>query len=351
MHKLQIRHTSKNKAPYGYQHYYFEGIRQYLSRSRLGSCKFSRTNFLSALALNRKTKAWLDKNIATIDEHVGVYFLKKEKKSAVFAIDPHDDKILRQPKVQPDVDIYFKSNFWDGEQYPANVKKIINGSPLVAQHELYLKSLRGVSKDIDIVHITRPWGSYEHNIRIFEHLSRAKGEKALHCIFHGQAPDLLAHFMSYYKDRLTKSNVIMSETVMPHDKLWQLCSRAKIVILRSGVALCIPWRMLDLLAMGACIVVDHSPFPQWPVPLRKNVNFFSLGLERSGHYEINTFGSREYLCAEGDNYEMIPSIINSILDNKAAMQEIRHNNMGYFDTHAAPVKVGEYIVQSLLQEH
>ncbi len=85
MQKLHMRHMSKNKAPYGYQSYYFEGVRQYLKPKQAGSCKFHQINFFSAFALNRKMKAWLEKNTAPIDEHVGVYLLKTGKAAVIFS--------------------------------------------------------------------------------------------------------------------------------------------------------------------------------------------------------------------------------------------------------------------------
>ncbi len=80
--------------------------------------------------------------------------------------------------------------------------------------------------------------------------------------------------------RLQKVGVSCTFDLMPAQDLWEQVAAARVVMLRAGKYLCIPWRMIDLLCLGACIVTDADFEPQWPVPLVEGEHYISGGIER-----------------------------------------------------------------------
>ena len=72
----------------------------------------------------------------------------------------------------------------------------------------------------------------------------------------------------HFLDRLAKAGAPATTTNITADELWSATSAARLAFLRPGRHLSVSWRMIDHLAMGACTVFDHPPYPEWPVPLR-----------------------------------------------------------------------------------
>jgi len=97
-----------------------------------------------------------------------------------------------------------------------------------------------------------------------------------------------------------------------------------------------PWRTIDLLCMGACIVLDGVPLPRWPVPLEPGVHYASCGIPRS-----------ESGVVDRAEYEKVGQTIRQLLDAPAEQERFRHNAVAYYDAHAAPECVARYVLETV----
>jgi hypothetical protein len=95
--------------------------------------------------------------------------------------------------------------------------------------------------------------------------------------------------------------------------------------------------MIDLLCMGACIVYEADPSPQWPEPLTPGEHFVSLGLTRPPNTD----------AAPDADYEAIPERLGAILADDALQGRLRAGARDYFDAHATPEKVTAYFLNAI----
>jgi hypothetical protein len=116
-----------------------------------------------------------------------------------------------------------------------------------------------------------------------------------------------------------------------------LTAGAKIVVLRAGKYLCIPWRMIDLLSMGSCIVSDSEFYPNWPVPLESETHYASFGIDRPA----------DTAPASSEEYAKVADTIMGLVNDEHEHNRLRQNSAAYFDSHAAPKKIGDYILSQL----
>ncbi len=93
-----------------------------------------------------------------------------------------------------------------------------------------------------------------------------------------------------------------------------------------------------MLAIGAAVVLDAKPFSSWPVPLEEGRNFLSLGLRITSD------------CgpAPSEDYEKIAGKMEAFLKDESALAAIRENNARYFDGHAHPMKVADYVLETII---
>jgi hypothetical protein len=98
--------------------------------------------------------------------------------------------------------------------------------------------------------------------------------------------------------------------------------------------------MVDMLAMGSCIVLDQAPFPAWPVPLLDGMNFLSLGLRITD----------DCRPAPKEDYARIVSQMEKFLNDPTILQKIGENNARYFEEYAHPFKVAQYVLEKI-KEH
>jgi hypothetical protein len=228
-----------------------------------------------------------------------------------FAIDSHDSRFIQSPEILNLSDIYFKSNFGRDIKYPDKVKPIVNGNGLLHPKDIeFLKTLRNSEKKFDFTFISRIWGGREHNIRLFEHLAKIDCKKMLLAIFPSKQNDMETN---QFKARLDKAMVPWTYKEISKYELWNYLAQSRLVIIRAGKHLCIPWRMCDLLCMGASIVTDSVPYINWPVPLQLLKNFISLGINRPPN------GSPAHI----EEYHKINYIMEQILEQESLQQEIR----------------------------
>lgn len=335
-----------------YQDYYLKGLSQLKSPKIKLKAHFIKklTSLLSEKLPFRIKKVKLYKSILVLNKHplspghIGKYVLETKRKKINFVIDAHDVGELQAPGLLDWAKVYFKSNYWPIKNYPQKVKSIVNCNPFLLEGNMInkLRALRNSPKKWDVVFVAKIWGGAEHNIRLFEELSKVPGKKYLYVT-------LLSHCEEKYIKRLEKAKVPFGTKSIPANEFHKLLASAKLVIYRAGKYNCISWRMLDLLAMGACIVTDSIPIPQWPVPLQQNKNYLTFNINRS---QVIGSDGKSNLGGPGkiEEYKAIPSILSKILNNQSIQKQISLNNAAYFDKYAQPSAVGRYIVDTLINK-
>ncbi|MEI8287842.1 MAG: hypothetical protein WCH99_00095 [Verrucomicrobiota bacterium] len=316
-----------------YQNYYLSGLREQLPLNRVlgapGGSGRSRAAGLKSFSPAHAT-------------HVGQYvFWLRNGAQVKVAIDAHDHRNIRSPEILDWADLYFKSNRWPAMHYDPKVRPIVNGNGDLTDEKIrFLTGLRQAEKVYDFVFVSRIWGggdaNVEHNLRLFEKLARVRANRKLLAIFIGfdpADPEFLAH-----RRRLEQAGVDWTFEHMDYRQLMLLSAQARCTVVRAGISLCIPWRMQDMLCLGACVVLDNHPQPAWPIPLADRQNYFSLDLA------IQPDASP----APPQDYAGIVGKMNALLADSAGQQKIRESNRAYFDTVAHPRKVAEYLAHTVL---
>ena len=262
--------------------------------------------------------------------YVGRYVFDTGDRRIRFAIDPHDNRKIASGPIFDWCDVYFKSNKWVSEKYPSKVLPLVNGNGLHSRRTLsLLRSLRHTPKEYDFVMISRLGAGVEHNLKVFESLSRLRCRKLLIAILYSE------HGHDTYAKRLEGYGVTCIRRNLPPRELWSILARSRVNFLRLGAKYCIPWRMIDLLCMGACVVLDRYPCSDWPVPLENLVNFMACF-------------NRSAAPGEESDYARVAKTVEHLLDSPEHVRAIAANNATYFDRFAAPTMVANYIVESLL---
>jgi hypothetical protein len=263
--------------------------------------------------------------------HVGRYLGDDVR----FAIDAHDSRHVVDPEALEWADVYFKANRWPNDPYDPKVVPIVNGNGLLDRRHIdHLRGLRREPKTVDVAYISNVWGGREHSLRVFERLA------ALDC-----TTDLLAILPEGFPaeedeanaERLRAAGVPVTRRPLAPRELWQRLARARLVPLRAGKHLCFSWRTIDLLAMGACIVFDALPPPRWPTPLEPGIHVADCGIPRPEDTE----------AAPEHEYDRVPAEIDRFLGRTEEQESHRRAAADYFERHAAPERVGRYVLESL----
>lgn len=276
-------------------------------------------------------------NSPDLSDFVGRYIWRHHDKTIKFAVDAHDLKDIVAPDALEWCDIYFKANKWVNREYPRKVVPIVNGNGFLRHRHLsQLRKARHTPKTNDIIFISRIWGGVEHNVRLFEELAALPCKKRLVAIFVSGAGSSVETEAA--KKRLEQVGVECTYDLISVRQLWEETASSKIVVLRAGKHLCIPWRMIDLLCMGACIVTDSEFYPNWPESLEPDTHYVSSGIDRPA----------DTSSASPGEYEKVAENIMAILKNDHEQNRLRENSAAYFDNHAAPVNVGGYILSQLM---
>jgi hypothetical protein len=270
-------------------------------------------------------------NRGSVPGHVGRY----EAGGVHFAIDAHDHREIRDPEALDWSNVYFKANLWPADDHGPKVRPIVNGNGLLDRRKIAeLRALRELPKEVDLAYVSNVWGGREHSLRVFERLA------ALDC-----AKDLLAIFPEGFPEdetqanmeRLRSAGIAVTRDPVPPRELWRRLARARIVPMRAGKHLCLSWRTIDLLALGACVVFDALPPPRWPVPVEPDVHVANCGIARPDDTE----------AAPQAEYDKVPATIERLLGAPGEQQELRRAAASYFDEHAAPGPVARYVVAEL----
>jgi hypothetical protein len=250
-------------------------------------------------------------------------------------IDAADYPTLRSQDLVSWADLYFKANYWPSETYPANVRRIINGDPLILRRIPSLRTYRAAKKRFDIGFVVRVRGGtnddegIEHNLRLLEAVNRVQCSKFIFAY-------LVAGNVEADARRLRAHGISSSTRSIRSGKLWRAMGESSLNIIRLGMHYCLPWRMAGALAMGASVALDQPPRASWPTPLKEAVNFLSLGAE--------TIDSP---VAKPEAYEAIPELIETWLSDRVKLKGMMAANARYFDEHVDPECVGDYIVQTV----
>jgi hypothetical protein len=253
-----------------------------------------------------------------------------------FAIDGHDRREVRDPEALAWSDVYFKANRWPGDEHDPKVLPIVNGNGLLDGGKIQrLRSLRDAPKEVDVAYVSNVWGGREHSLRVFERLAALDCSKDLLAVFpEGFPPEEDEENM----ERLRAVGVPVTRDPMRPAELWRRLARARLVPLRAGKHLCWSWRTIDLLAMGACIVLDALPPPRWPVPIEPDVHVADCGIARPEDTEP----------APEAEYEKVPATIEALLARPDEQRRLRAAAARYFDEHAAPGRVARYVLDALV---
>jgi len=270
---------------------------------------------------------------------VGQYVIEfKKQKNLRFCIDMSDAKGIASLDLLNWSDLYFKANYWKDETYSPKVEPVYYVNPYVLNNIEKLKQYRNLPKTYDLCFIVRVYGGtnetegIEHNLRLIEEISKLNCNKYLYaCLVSGN--------INQYRKRLESQGIPCGNQSLPIEDLWRISGQSRITFMRLGMHFCIPWRMTDMLAIGASPVFDSTPYSIWPMRLTEMENFLSLGLK----------WSHDKMLALDEEYRQIPRKIEEWLNNGALLQLISDNNHRYFDDYLMPKNLGRYMIDTLLR--
>ena len=264
---------------------------------------------------------------------VGRYVAELSGTSVRFAVDAHDARHVRDEDALRWSDVYFKSNCWAADDYDSKIAPVVNGNGLLNRRRIeHLRRLRGTTRDVDVAFITNFHGGRPHVFCLFEELMRLDARCDLLAVFDGADPEDDRRWAA----RLRDLGVPVATEPLPPESLWARLARARTVLVRAGRHACVPWRMLDLLGMGACIVLD-APFPaEWPVALRDGVECANCRIERP----------LDGTAAPAGEYAKLGTMLVRLLGQPNAAAALREGASRYFDEHAAPGRVGAYLLET-----
>ena len=266
-------------------------------------------------------------------EHaLGSYAIHVKDAEIKLAIDAFDSGDVQGAELLQWCDVYFKTNLWPARAYSGKVQSLPNISPHVLDEIPKLPHLRTVPKEWDVFGLFRVWGGtdelegVEHNLAIFEALAALKCKKKL-----------LAYLVTgdtrKQAERLEKVGVECTTKWTPVEEVWEMSARARINIVRHGMHQCMPWRMSEMVAMGACPALDYSPTTRWPEPLKEKVHYLNLDIPYVP-------GSRSPF-----DRQALVDRVQAWLAEKDLLEEIGRETSTYFDRHMMPEKLGEHIIR------
>lgn len=286
-------------------------------------------------------KALLDSSKSS---HVGLFVITGVGGDQLkIAIDAHDSPPVTNASIYGWCDIYFKSNYWPSQDYGRKVRPIINGNGLLDHLRLrHIARLRGLKKDFDISCIMRIWAGPsfdpDHCLDLLCRISELSCRKYLLAIFCGFKEN--DQFLRRYI-RICRSNSIpYSLEPIDYNEMIGIAARSRAVVLRNGVSSCIPWRFLDMLCLGACVVFDHDPVVRWPDPLIRNQHYLSLDLyplalrQRTKGNEVFT---------EAASARDVKEKLETYLERDDLLEDVRCNAINYYLSSCAPRKLGGYV--------
>jgi hypothetical protein len=348
---LQRSPSREPNTWYAYQRYYTMGLRQ-LPDVHFGYAALTDRALASArdAGLRGAHAAWerVAKNADLRSDHathVGRYTIQLPDSTSPLrvAIDAHDGRHIRDQEALDWSQLYFKVSYWPTLDYGPKVRPLICGNGALNEKRIErLVAMRDRPHELDLVFIAKLWPSnpeaptywnpVEHLVRVFETLAKLKIRSYLRAVMVPLAGRQA--FPQHYLDRLANAGVQMTRQDVTVEELWQLTSTSRLAFLRPGKHLCISWRMIDHLAMGAATVCDHAAYPQWPVPLQVGREFMDTECG---------IGPDESLPDRAE-YPRISETVTDLLADRERVAECRRAAAAYFDERVAPAKIARYLI-------
>jgi hypothetical protein len=268
---------------------------------------------------------------------VGEYFFSLEDGQKIrMCVDSHDSGDVNSQELALGSDVYLKTNYWPTMHYADNVIPFFNCNPNLLESLDTLRPLRGQRQEFDISFIVRVWGGKnevegnEHCLRLLEAVAKARAKKYLLAY-------LVGGDIKEMSSRLRQSGIPFTTEPIPRRKLWEMTARSKLTIVRLGMHHCVPWRMSDVLALGACTVLDQLPKTVWPVPLVEGTHFLSLDAETTTAQSV----------ASDAQYAIIPEVLENYLTKHEQRSEMSRAAVKYFEDCLDPKSIGRRICESV----
>ena len=168
----------------------------------------------------------------------------------------------------------------------------------------------------------------EHCLRLLEAVAKVRAKKFL-------LAELLIGDTAEQARRLRMSGIPITTRRIDLQQLWDVTARSRLNISRLGNHHCMSWRMTDLLALGACTVLDQHPKTVWPVSLRPNHHYYSLDATTSNADPV----------APDESYGRIPERLEELLSRRQLYEETRRHSAEYFDHCMHPLQIGRQIYE------
>jgi hypothetical protein len=281
--------------------------------------------------LLERTRRLARRSASETPGYVGRYVAETARGAVRFAIDSHDARDVYDEEALRWSDVYFKSNRWADYPYDPKVAPVVNGNGLLDARRIErLRQLRDRERDVDVAFISNFYGGRPHVLRLFQELAGLGTRADLLAIFDGADPEDDGRYMRV----LGQAGVPCATAPLPPEELWHRLASARVVLVRAGRHACVPWRMLDLLCMGACILLDAPTPARWPVPLRDGVELADCGIARP----------LDGTAAPEGEYDKLASTVRGLLERPGEAAQLRVGAARYFDEHAAPERVAEYVL-------
>jgi len=276
--------------------------------------------------------------------HVGRYTFQFPDRGMIkVAIDAHDGRDIRDPLAYDWSDLYFKTSRWPSLSYGSKVRPLICGNGALDNARISrLVEMRNRERDLDLVLIAKLWPSkpasptywnpVEHLVRVFETLAALKLRTHLCALI----PPLTTgdSFPRHFIKRLENARVSVKRDVTA-EELWNATATSRLAFVRPGKHLCVSWRMIDHLAMGACTVCDRAAYPEWPVPLRAGHELIDCGCG---------IGEDESLPDEAE-YSRIAETVMQLLADPERAEQCRRDAADYFDRYVTPSQIARYLLE------
>ena len=282
---------------------------------------------------------WVGGDNRPIASLVGEYvFSLEDGKKIRMCVDSHDSGEVNSQELALGSDVYLKTNYWPTVHYADNVIPFFNCNPLLLENFEILRPLREQRQEFDISFIVRVWGGKnevegnEHCLRLLEAVAKARAKKYLLAY-------LVGGDIKEMSRRLRQSGIPFTTEPISRRKLWEITARSKLTIIRLGMHHCVPWRMSDVLALGACTLLDQPPRTVWPVPLVAGTHFLSLDVETTTAQPV----------ASDTQYEVIPDLLENYLTKDEQRLEMSRAAVKYFEDWLTPKSVGQRICESVQQ--
>ena len=306
----------------------------------------------SRKAFNALARVRLGRNASPAGNHVGRYTFSfaPAASDVKVAIDAEDDGVTYDRETLAWSDIYFKTNKWSHAVYDPKVRPCLNGNSMLdAQAIDSLRALRhAANPTTDLIYWAKIWAPrthaapktnraiVEHQLRVFEALATLPCRSSLLAIL---PPALRFVDLDDCRRRLDRAGIPwqVGWGEIDTETFWRSLAQATIVFGRAGNHHCVSWRMTDLLCMGACVMLEGAPYPQWYAPLVRGRHYADAGCRMSPDFTL----------PDKSRYASITGNVLALLENHQTMSRMREAGIDYFERYAEPSAVARYLLTQI----